>query len=36
MVNPGADDDLIRANNALTEGAQTKNSLGNRLWRVPS
>jgi hypothetical protein len=34
MVNPGHDEDKVRAENADSEGAQSVNSFGNRLWCV--
>jgi hypothetical protein len=34
MVNPGTDENHIRAMNATTKSAQSTNSLGNRLWYV--
>lgn len=32
MVNPGDDEDMIRARNADTDAAQSTNSYANRLW----
>jgi DNA (cytosine-5)-methyltransferase 1 len=34
MVNPGDDEDMIRARNAESDASQSVNTYANRLWYV--
>jgi DNA (cytosine-5)-methyltransferase 1 len=36
MVNPGDDEDMIRARNAESDASQSVNTYANRLWYVVS